>query len=604
MTSITTLSSLREPLEKRRPWTWLFDEYWNCRQSLSLEFSIRQPALSSEEQYTPFKNPLLSTDVDNTAPPAQKLGLWHRFASEFRKNYSPRKTPPLVLPTAPTDKEKYSYVALNRPFLVSCAAVALIALGVGAWQFAHASPIYSWYAVYVFISEIYLFTSLFITVVGKRFDVEQHRRTDLASPVTETTAPTVDIFLPVCREPLEILENTWTHIAALQYPGTQKSIHVLDDGADNSVKSLALRFGFSYVCRANRPELKKAGNLRHAFCLTSGEFFAVFDADFCPRPEFLLETVPYLLEDPKVAILQTPQFFRSSGNQTWVEQGAGAAMEYCYRMLQQCYDKWGGSICVGTNAVYRRAALEPIGGTVPTSSCEDVHTGFYVVANGWKLKPIPLVLACGTCPDTPRAFFGQQMRWCTGTMALLLQRSFWTSSLSVKQKLCYTIGVMYYITTAIQPFMGPLPAPLILWTRPDLFKYYNLFFAFPNLLLSLIALRIWTRCRHTLSVQYVQILMSYAYLQAILDLMAGTKSSSWVPSGVQAGGKAHKNRRYRNMRVLAWGWTITHTSLLVSAGAYRVTGGMPWYNLVPVLVIDAFNLLCLHRFLLYQHPKD
>ena len=568
---------------------------------------MRQSVFSSTKQNLQIRDPLLSADIENTAVPAQKRRLWDRFANECRKNYSPRKPPALVLPAAPTDQEKYSYVALKRPFLVSCATVALLSLGVGAWQFAKASPIYSWYALYVFISEFYLFTSLFITVVGKEFDVEEHRKVVLASPLTETTAPTVDIYLPVCKEPLEILENTWKHVAALRYPAIKKSVYVLDDGADDSVKSLALRFGFSYVRRVDRPKLKKAGNLRHAFRLTSGDFFTVFDADFCPRPEFLLETIPYLIADPRRAILQTPQFFRSSRDQTWIEQGAGAAMEYCYRMLQQCYDQWGGSICVGTNAVYRRAALEPIGGTAPTSSCEDVHTGFYVVANGWTLKPIPLILACGTCPDTPRAFFGQQMRWCTGTMALLLQRGFWTSSLSLQQKLCYSIGVLYYVTTAVQPFLGPLPAPLILWSRPDLFKYYNLFFAFPNLLLSLVALRIWTRCRYTLSVQYVQIIMSYAYLQAILDLIAG-RTSGWVPSGVQtgagAGGNtARQHRRYRNMRNLAWAWTVTHTGLLAAAGAYRVAGGMPWYNLVPVLVIDAFNLLCLHRFLLYRHPE-
>ena len=454
----------------------------------------------------------------------------------------------------------------------------------------------------MFVSEFYLFTSLFITVVGKKVDIEEHTRVVEATLLTDLKAPTVDVYLPVCKEPLEILENTWKHIAALDYPECKKSVFVLDDGADAAIKSLASRYNFHYICRANRPELKKAGNLRYAFGMTSGEFFTVFDADFCPRPEFLVETIPYLINDPTKAILQTPQFFRSTGNQTWVEQGAGAAMEYCYRMLQQCYDKWGGSICVGTNAVYRRAALEPIGGTVPTSSCEDVQTGFYVVANGWTLKPLSLNLACGTCPDTPRAFFSQQMRWCTGTMDLLLQRGFWKSSLTVKQRLCYMIGVMYYLTTAIQPFLGPIPAPLILWSRPELFKYYNLFFAFPNLLLSLIALRIWTRARYTLSVQYVQIIMSYAYLQAIWDTIAGTKST-WVPSGVQASGKDHKNHRYRNMRILAWAWTITHTTLLVTAGAYRVVGGMPWYNLVPVLVIDAFNLLCVHRFLLYQHSK-
>lgn len=37
------------------------------------------------------------------------------------------------------------------------------------------------------------------------------------------------------------------------------------------------------VLRSNAPELKKAGNLRNAFSITSGEAIAIFDADFCPR---------------------------------------------------------------------------------------------------------------------------------------------------------------------------------------------------------------------------------------------------------------------------------------------------------------------------------
>ena len=105
------------------------------------------------------------------------------------------------------------------------------------------------------------------------------------------------------------------------------------------VQSLAKRFDFNYVCRPNRPELKKSGNLRYAFAQTSGDFFAVFDADFCPRPDFFAETMPYLLADNKRAILQTPQFFRSLGTQVWIEQGAGAFQEYTYRLMQPCRDR-------------------------------------------------------------------------------------------------------------------------------------------------------------------------------------------------------------------------------------------------------------------------
>ena len=96
-------------------------------------------------------------------------------------------------------------------------------------------------------------------------------------------------------------------------------------------------FFFSFLTdirRDNAPELKKAGNLRYAFARTSGEAIAILDADFCPRADFLKETVPYFNHDASIGILQTPQFFRFRDEQTWIEQGAGVTQEFFYRMVQ------------------------------------------------------------------------------------------------------------------------------------------------------------------------------------------------------------------------------------------------------------------------------
>jgi hypothetical protein len=46
--------------------------------------------------------------------------------------------------------------------------------------------------------------------------------------------------------------------------------------------------------------------------------------------------------------------------------------------------------------------------------------GFYAVTHGWKLFYMPLCLACGICPDTPRAFFSQQVR-CAGIWLSVIQ---------------------------------------------------------------------------------------------------------------------------------------------------------------------------------------
>ena len=557
--------------------------------------------LSEKVEKSADDAPLPSVNEKTETPTAEKkkLGLWERLVNEYRKNYCPREEPELVIPSSPTDKEKYSYVRMNRAPLMLCGILSLLSLAAGAWLFVKAAPYFAWYALYAFLSEIYLFGSFFVTIMGKRFDKTAHNKILEENPILPETAPTVDIFLPVCKEPIEILENTWKHIAAVTYPEGKKRVFILDDGGQEAVEILAHRFNFQYICRPNRPELKKAGNLRYAFTQTSGTFFAIFDADFCPRPDFLLELIPRHIADDKIAVLQTPQFFRSTGNQTWVEQGAGSVQEYFYRLVQPCRDTWGGAICVGSNAVYRREALEAVGGTAPADCSEDVHTGFYAVTRGWRVKYLPLVLACGVCPDMPRAFFSQQMRWCTGSMSLLTHRDFWKSPLSKKQKACYMTGFLYYSTTAIAAFLNPIPAPLLLWTRPDLFKYYNLFFAFPSVILGVIALRLWARSRYTLSVQYIQVIMSYAYLHAIWDRFFGTKMS-WLPTG---DAKAHKNHRYRNMRILCWAWTIFHNTALIAGSVYRIGQGLAWWNVIPALALDVFNMMCVHRFLLYRHPK-
>ena len=171
--------------------------------------------------------------------------------------------------------------------------------------------------------------------------------------------PDVDIFLPICNEPIEILQNTWTGVFELvhAYPGSAIP-YVLDDGADPAAEALASDFGFSYVIRPDRGVHKKSGNLRYAFAHTMGEFIVILDADFIPRADFLAQTLPYF-DDPVIAIVQTPQFFRTDKRQTWVERAAGAVQEVFYRSIQVSRDRLGASICVGSCAVYRRWPSPP-----------------------------------------------------------------------------------------------------------------------------------------------------------------------------------------------------------------------------------------------------
>jgi cellulose synthase/poly-beta-1,6-N-acetylglucosamine synthase-like glycosyltransferase len=310
-----------------------------------------------------------------TTSPKKSRNLFKRSHDAFRRTYCPLEEPGLVFPTGPTDKEKLEYISTNRIPLYIFGVFSFLTLSAGMWLFAVSSPIFAWYGVFVGFLNIYLIISYFVGIIGRDWDYAAHQALVSQHPITDTTAPTVDVYLPCCSEPLEILENTYNHILRLDWPAGKLKVHVLDDGAQPAVRALAARYGFAYMVRDDRPRLRKAGNLRWAFSRTEGEFFAIFDADFCPRPDFLRELVVEHMADDKTAIVQSPQYFRVTDDQTWVEQGAGATQELFYRVVQVNRNRWGASICVGSNAVYRRAALEEVGGTAEIGFSEDVHTG-------------------------------------------------------------------------------------------------------------------------------------------------------------------------------------------------------------------------------------
>ena len=108
------------------------------------------------------------------------------------------------------------------------------------------------------------------------------------------------------------------------------------------------------------------------------------------------------MDDPAIAIVQTPQFFRSSAAQTWIEKAAGPIQEVFYRTVQVARDRFGAAICCGTSAVYRRAALEPQGGPTLIPYAEDVHTGLDVRRAGWSMVYLPIAALDRDLPRQPR----------------------------------------------------------------------------------------------------------------------------------------------------------------------------------------------------------
>jgi len=128
-------------------------------------------------------------------------------------------------------------------------------------------------------------------------------------PLNET--PMVTIQLPLYNE-MYVVRRLIDASCVIEYPNDKLEIQVLDDSTDETVdlvasivrEKQAQGYNIHHVRRSNRQGFK-AGALKEGLKTAKGEFVAIFDADFIPKPEFLRKTIPYFFQDEKIGMVQT-----------------------------------------------------------------------------------------------------------------------------------------------------------------------------------------------------------------------------------------------------------------------------------------------------------
>jgi cellulose synthase (UDP-forming) len=489
----------------------------------------------------------------------------------------------LGLPAAPTSCEKTDYADRNLALIIRTSLVSFGALLISQARFVFLNPIFTWvFLPFVSFTIAYYILSLFVNAGTRGFDQAAHRV--LVAGWRPTRYPSLDVFLPVCGEPLSVLSNTWTHVSELilAYPGTAIA-YVLDDGTDEYVRSMARDFGFTYCARSDRGWMKKSGNLRYGFTCSSGEFILILDADFAPRADLPAEMLPYFDTDPSLGIVQSPQYFRTRGRMSWMERGAGAVQELFYRLVQVSRDRHDGAICVGSCAIYRRTALEANGGTTLIEHSEDVHTGFDLRRAGWGLRYIPIPLAAGLCPSDPDSFLTQQYRWCAGSMSLLGSRKFWATRMRWRTRCCYLSGFCYYVHTALFTFAAPAIPLVMLTVIPERVRLINYLFIVPSMIYNFIVFPAWHRCRFGPEAFMAKLLYGWAHVFALWDICR-RRRMGWQATG---GGKRKAGARRIWVGVAVWNGGTA--SAWVTLAAWRMAGhGVAF---VPLLTTGLVALL-------------
>jgi cellulose synthase (UDP-forming) len=249
----------------------------------------------------------------------------------------------------------------------------------------------------------------------------------------------VDVLIPTYDESAEVVELTVA--AACLMRGARVNVHLLDDGDRPEMAALAARHGVNYI-RRDEHVGAKAGNINHALALTSAPYVAVLDCDHVPDERFLAATLGHLC-DERVAMVQTPQYY-ANHRQSRIASAAWAQQALFFGPIACGKDGMGAMFCCGTNAVFRRTALEQIGGFPQESLTEDFELSVHLHERGWRTAYVPEVLARGLGPEDMASYVSQQQRWSRGCLSGI--RTAVKARLPLKIRVQYLLSSMFFLT--------------------------------------------------------------------------------------------------------------------------------------------------------------
>jgi cellulose synthase/poly-beta-1,6-N-acetylglucosamine synthase-like glycosyltransferase len=239
---------------------------------------------------------------------------------------------------------------------------------------------------------------------------------DLSKP---NEIPFVTIQLPVYNE-LYVMERLLLNISKIEYPKEKLEIQVLDDSTDESFESTAklikqlqqTGLDIKHVVRNHRKNFK-AGALKEGLKIAKGEFIAIFDADFLPEKDWLLQTIPYF-KDPNIGVVQT-RWGHINRDYSVLTKVQAFALDAHFSLEQVGRNSKGHFINFnGTAGVWRKSCIIDAGNWEGDTLTEDLDLSYRAQLKNWKFKYLEHIETPAELPVAISAARSQQFRWNKG----------------------------------------------------------------------------------------------------------------------------------------------------------------------------------------------
>ena len=231
--------------------------------------------------------------------------------------------------------------------------------------------------------------------------------------------PFVTIQLPVYNE-LYVMERLLDNISKIDYPRHKLEIQVLDDSTDESLETTAKHIkqlqktglDIQHIHRIDRTGFK-AGALKAGLETSKGEYIAIFDADFMPKPDWLLQTIPYF-KNKNIGAVQT-RWGHLNRDYSLLTRVQAFALDAHFTLEQVGRNIQGHFINFnGTAGVWRKSCIIDAGNWSQETLTEDLDLSYRAQLKQWEFKYLEHVETPAELPVVVSAARSQQFRWNKG----------------------------------------------------------------------------------------------------------------------------------------------------------------------------------------------
>jgi cellulose synthase/poly-beta-1,6-N-acetylglucosamine synthase-like glycosyltransferase len=256
--------------------------------------------------------------------------------------------------------------------------------------------------VYLFYILVSLYFSL-ITLMVYFKNKERYFEQEL-----EDYTPKLSVIVPAYNEE-ETIGSTLRCILENDYPKENFEVIVVNDGSTDRTEEIVK--GFKEVKLLSKENTGKADSLNKAIKIAKGELIAIVDSDSYPEKDAFRKMSGYFIDKDVGAVTGTV-LVKNRRNLMEKMQ----AMEYTLIAWTRRILDFLDSVFVtpGALSMYRKSALEKIGGFDKNIMTEDIEVAWNLLKHRYKVRMESGAYAFTMVPSRFKQWWRQRIRWSVG----------------------------------------------------------------------------------------------------------------------------------------------------------------------------------------------